>query len=653
MSGRLARDLFQCDGAMFPGLEVRRFLDKLPAAAYTCDASGLITYFNEQALKLWGRAPRLNDPVDRFCGSFKLFATDGSPISHDRCWMALALETAEEYNGHEIVVERPDGRRITALAHANPLRDDSGKLLGAVNVLVDISDRKLAEQAQTLLSAIVQSSDDAIVSKTLDGRILSWNSAAERLFGYTGVEAIGQSITLIIPAHRHGEEREILARLRRGERIDHYETVRQAKDGHLIDISLTISPLRDRSGKIVGASKIARDITLQKQAQEALRRADQRKDEFLATLAHELRNPLAPISNSLQLLRLSNDVGPAAQRVHEIMEQQVNHLVRLVDDLLDISRISSGKIELRKETTDLATIIASAVEISRPLVEAADVQLALALPPQPITLEADAVRIGQVIANLLNNAAKYTPAGGQIWLTANQRGREAVVSVRDSGVGIPADMLHRVFDLFSQVSGTMGRSQGGLGIGLTLAKSLTEMHGGRIEAHSDGLGKGSTFIVHLPVTVHSLPFTLEPCPLPAIHPRLPTRSILVVDDMRDAGYVLGKLLEGLGQQVQIVQDAGTALERARCERPDIVISDIGMPNMDGYELARRIRHEPGLEGIVLVALTGYGQESDRQQVEEAGFDHHLVKPASLDALHDLLASLPDPLGRSVPSCGIR
>jgi signal transduction histidine kinase/ActR/RegA family two-component response regulator len=418
--------------------------------------------------------------------------------------------------------------------------------------------------------------------------------------------------------------------------------VRQAKDGRRIDISLTISPLRDPSGKIVGASKIARDITLQKRAQEVLRRADQRKDEFLATLAHELRNPLAPISNSLHLLRLSNDAGPATLRIHEILDQQVNHMVRLVDDLLDISRITSGKIELRKEPVELAAIIAGAVETSRPHIEAAGLQLALSLPPEPITLEADPVRLGQVIANLLNNAAKYTAAGGQIWLTARQHACEAVLSVRDSGVGIPADMLHRVFDLFSQVNATIGRAQGGLGIGLTLAKSLVELHGGHIEAQSEGLGMGSTFVITLPTALHA--------PRPAVTTRalqncstpLPARRILVVDDMRDAGYVLGKLLEALGQQVHTLQHSRAALEHARRERPEVIISDIGMPDMDGYELARRMRREPGLQGVVLVALTGYGREGDRRQVEEAGFDYHLVKPASIEALQELLGSLPAP-----------
>jgi PAS domain S-box-containing protein len=282
------------------------------------------------------------------------------------------------------VIERPDGHRATLLAHANPMFDESGKLLGALNILIDISDRKRGEEAQARLSAIVAWSDDAIISKSLEGRILSWNAAAERLFGYCESEAIGRSITMLIPADRQDEEVEILSRLRRGERIDHYETVRQTKDGRLLDLSLSISPLRDAAGKIVGASKIARDITMQRQMQQALRDADRRKDEFVATLAHELRNPLAPISNSLHLLRLANDVGPATKRIHQIMEQQINQMTRLVDDLLDISRISSGKIELRVERVELAGIIANAVETSRLNIEAAGLQLALRLPPEPI-----------------------------------------------------------------------------------------------------------------------------------------------------------------------------------------------------------------------------------------------------------------------------
>jgi PAS domain S-box-containing protein len=241
--------------------QLRRFLDKLPVGAYTCDAEGLITYFNQHATQLWGRTPKLNAATDRFCGSFKLFAPDGSPIDHSQCWMALALKTGLEYNGQEIVIEHPDGRRVTVLAHASPFRDEAGQIVGALNVLVDINERKAAEVSQARLAAIVESSDDAIIGKSLDGRILSWNAGAERIFGYTAAEAIGRSITLIIPAERWEEERSILAHLRRGERVEHFETVRLTKVGRRIDVSLTSSPVRDGSGRIVGASKVARDIT--------------------------------------------------------------------------------------------------------------------------------------------------------------------------------------------------------------------------------------------------------------------------------------------------------------------------------------------------------------------------------------------------------
>jgi len=800
-------------------LQFHRLLEHLPAAAYTCDAEGLITYFNQNAVELWGRAPKLNDPVDRFCGSFKLFSADGSAITHDQCWMALALRTGKEYNGQEIIVECPGGERRTALAHANPIRDESGTLLGAVNILVDISDRKRAERAQAMLAAIVESSEDAIISKTLDGRILSWNSSAERIFGYAAEEAVGCLITLIIPPERWDEERLILARLHRGERIEHYETVRVAKDGRRIDVSLTISPIRDSGGRVVGASKIGRDITARKQADKAilaaknelaaqlrdvrrlhemgmrlsntlelqpildetlrtaaaiegtslgllslydadddhlnvgaslgfdedflkliegmpasgvaygtcfqerrrvivadvesdllfashreaarqagfqavhstplitrlgrvigvlsthfrephepseremrlidlcarqavdfienarlygqLLEADHRKDEFLATLAHELRNPLAPISNALQLLRLSDDVSPAVVQVREVMERQVNHMVRLIDDLLEVSRITRGKTELRKEMVNLTSVIGNAVETSRPLIEAAGHQLAITISPGPMTLEGDAVRLAQVVANLLNNAAKYTDPGGQIWLTARREEGNAVVSVRDTGVGIPAEMLPRIFDMFTQVDRTRTRAQGGLGIGLTLAKSLVELHDGCIEAHSDGFGRGSEFIVRLPLVANHQLSTVMPSATD--RQSFTARRILVVDDSTASTHTLARLLEKLGQNVQTVHDAASALQQARIEPPDVVISDIGMPRMDGYELARRLREDMGLK-VVLVALTGYGRETDKRQSFEAGFDFHLVKPVSFDALQDLLMSLPVPPG---------
>lgn len=634
-------------GRLGGDLPFQQLLEHLPAGAYTCDPEGRITYFNKQAEEIWGRAPKLNDPVDRFCGSFKLFAIDGAPLPHAECWTALALRTGEAFNGQEILIERQDGSRIFALAHANPLFDDAKTLIGAVNVLVDITDHRRDEAATAQLAAIVESSEDAIVSKTLEGRILSWNTGAERLFGYRAHEAIGAPITLIIPPEKRHEEGYILSKLRQGERIEHFDTVRVTKDGRRIDISLTVSPVRDRAGRIIGASKIARDITFRKQAEQSLailhdrlREADRVKDEFLATLAHELRNPLAPLTNALNILRISEDLSPGVETLREIMERQVHHLTRLVDELLEVSRITRGKIELRKEPVELAAIIRGALETSRPLIESAGHQLAICIDPEPLTLQADPVRLTQVISNLLNNAAKYTENGGQLWLSVKRKGDEAIVSVRDNGLGIPAEMLPRVFEMFTQVDRTLQRAQGGLGIGLSLARRLVEMHGGRIDALSRGQGQGSEFVVSLPLagTTQQEPHDSPPRSRAV---QLPARQILIVDDSRAAAYTLGKLLESLGQTVRTACDGATALDSVRSAPPDVVISDIGMPNMSGLELARRLRDESGLHDVVLVALTGYGQESDRQRSIAAGFDYHLVKPVSLDALQSLLASLPD------------
>jgi PAS domain S-box-containing protein len=637
---------------------LKGLLAKLPAGAYLCDSDGLITYFNEHAVRIWGRAPQLNNPVDRFCGSFKLYSSDGKPIAHDECWMALALKTGNEYNGQEIIIECPDCTRRIVLAHANPIYDEAGNLQGAVNVLVDISDRTQAEEVNAVLSAIVESAEDAIISKTLDGVIRSWNTGAERLFGYSASEAIGQTIALIIPPERLHEELIILSRLRRGERIEHYETVRQSKDGQRMDISLTISPIRDSTGRIIGASKIARDITDRKQTEATLvalknqlQEAAQRKDEFIAMLAHELRNPLAVIGNSLQLLRLDDSLSPSVEKLREIMEQQSNHLTRLVEDLLDASRITRGSIELRRETIDLASVVANAVQTARPLIDDAGHHLAVTLPSTPVLLNADPVRITQVLSNLLTNSAKYTPSGGQIWLTGRRKDGGAQLSIRDTGVGIPADMLPHVFDMFTQVESSLSRARGGLGLGLALARKLVELHGGRIEAHSDGKGKGSEFVVWLPTDAVSAQLSthLQASELIRTSVEVP-RKVLVVDDMKAAAFVLSSLLAKLGHRVETARHAAAALDAVDKQRPDVVFSDIGMPDIDGYELARRLRQMPNMAGVVLVALTGYGQEKDRQRAVEAGFDYHLVKPVSLDALEELMASLPPVEDRSKLTC---
>jgi signal transduction histidine kinase len=354
----------------------RRLLEKLPAAAYTCDPEGLITYYNENAVRMWGRAPRLNDHEDRYCGSFRLFAVGGAAIRHDQCWMALALRERREFNGHEIVIERPDGDRLTALAHANPILDDAGSLMGAVNVLVDITDRKRAE--------------------------------------------------------------------------------------------------------------------------DALREADRHRNDFLATLSHELRNPLAPIRNAVQVLQLQGQT-PEQRWAIDVIDRQTRHMTRLIDDLLDISRITRNHLELRTRRASLAEIFEAAVEICRPCIDRRGHALIVESPAQEVHLEADPARLAQAVANLLHNSAKYTPDGGSIRLSARRSGEDAIVTVKDTGIGIPAEALPRVFEMFVQADRSIGRAEGGLGVGLALVRRIVELHGGEVTAQSDGPGLGSEFVIRLPV----------------------------------------------------------------------------------------------------------------------------------------------------------
>ena len=374
-------------------------------------------------------------------------------------------------------------------------------------------------------------------------------------------------------------------------------------------------------------------------SEAALRLADQRKDEFLATLGHELRNPLAPLLTAHHLLKTASLRDPVAVRVSGVMERQLTHLVRLVDDLLEVSRITRGLIEMHRETLDLAAIVNAAIDTSRPVIEAAGHELVVDAPARPIAVAGDAVRLTQVFANLLTNAAKYTNGGGRIAVAIRQEGEVATVSVSDNGIGIAGDQLASVFDMFTQLDRSNRRAQGGLGIGLTLVRSLVEMHGGRAEARSGGLGHGSEFVVELPAVDAS---GLQPAVVTAPQP-FPARRVLIVDDNRDAAETLGALLFALGTAVEVVHSGQAALDALDRFEPDCVVLDIGMPGMDGYETARRIRAS-AFSGVLLVALTGWGQEHDQRRAEAAGFDHHIVKPPDLDRLRDLLTR-----GRLEPS----
>jgi PAS domain S-box-containing protein len=495
-------------------LEFRRFLEKLPAAAYTCNVDGHITYFNQHAVDLWGREPKLNDPADRFCGSFKLAFPDGTPVEHAQCWMALALQDGKDYNGREIVVERQDGSRCAALAHVNPIHDDSGNLIGAVNVVVDISARKRAE--------------------------------------------------------------------------------------------------------------------------EALKDADRSKTQFLALLAHELRNPLAPIRNGLQIMRLANDDLEAINQAREMMERQVGQMARLIDDLLDLSRITNGKLKRRNDRIDLITAIQDAMETSRPCIDAAGHELTVSLPTEPVFVDGDRGRLAQVFANLLNNSAKFTDHGGHIWLTVERHGSDVVVKVRDNGAGILAENLERNFGLYTQADRLIDHSQGGLGIGLNLVRGLIEMHGGRVEAHSDGAGKGAEFVVRLPVMLR---YARElDTPADKVLPTSRYR-ILAVDDNKDSAVSLAMTLKLMGHTTQTAHDGLEALKVAEDFKPEVILLDIGLPKLNGYEVCRHIRQQGWGAHMVIIALTGWGQEEDKMKSTEAGFNFHMVKPVSIADLGKLLDGL--------------
>jgi PAS domain S-box-containing protein len=495
------------------------------------------------------------------------------------------------------------------------------------------------------LAAIVDSSHDAIVGKTLEGIVTSWNRAAERLFGYTSAEMVGRPITRIIPPERHDEFRRILAALARGERIEHFETERVRKDGERIQVSLSVSPIRDTTGRIVGAAKIARDVTerrrseaererlltLAERARSEAEAANRVKDEFLAMLSHELRNPLSAIRSAVVSATMDDRQRPQAL---EIARRQTNQLARLVDDLLDVSRITLGRITLHRAPMSVTELVERAVAMTRPLLETYGHTLAISLPSDVVTVDGDAVRLEQVVLNLLTNAAKYTNPGGRIEIGVAREGEKAVIRVRDNGIGIAPDMLPRVFELFMQVAPGLDRAHGGLGIGLTLVQRLVELHGGRVEAHSEGVGTGTEFVVRLPA--------LPPSASPAASTPLDRRRargnarVLLVEDNVDAADGLAMLLGILGHEVRVVHDGLTALSTVSAAPPDVMVVDIGLPGMNGYDLARRIRRDPALRNVVLVALTGYGRADDRRQVFDAGFDHYFVKPVDPDALHGLV-----------------
>lgn len=747
-------------------------LQSIGDAVITTDNEGRITYLNKvgESLTGWSHHDALGQPLNTV---FKIINESTRLPVANPATRALREGVVVGLANHTLLVKK-DGSECPIDDSAAPIRDEDGHVSGCVLIFRDVTAQRLVERDKAdqlltarLLASIVESSNDAIVGKNLDGVIKSWNAAAERVFGFSAEEAIGKHISLVIPPERISEEDQILTQLRAGQRIEHFETERMRSDGQRILVSLTISPIKDDAGNVVGASKIVRDVTDRKRAEadrekfvtlienstdfigmcdlegipffvnraglqmvgldsidEARRTpvkdfffpedqdlimneffpsviesghgeievrfrhfktgaerwmaykvlklmdaagqpagfatvsqdvserkrladdlqrlaidlsvADQRKNEFLATLAHELRNPLAPLVNMLEVLKRADGDAEMLKRAHDTIERQLGQMVRLVDDLLDLNRITHDRLELRPSEVELSSVIQQAIEVARPLIDSAGHDLRVNLPAETIYLNADPARLAQVFGNLLNNSSRYTKPGGTIQIDAKRQDGEVVVTVKDNGAGIPPEKLASIFDMFTQVDRSPERSQGGLGIGLTLVKRLIEMHGGTVEPRSAGEGQGSEFVVRLPILVRSS--AQAPTPLPA-EPVVPARRILIVDDNRDSADSLALLLEITGNQTFVAHDGYEAIAAAEKHRPEVVLLDIGLPKLSGHDVCRRVREQPWGKDIVMLALTGWGQEEDRRKSQEAGFDGHLVKPVNYDELLELLSSL--------------
>lgn len=555
------------------------------------------------------------------------------------------LETGEPRLNLELIAETPaqPGMPRSWLMHLEPIRGERGEVSGVSIVVEETTARRRAEAAlrdsEERLRLAQQSARIGVWEWRPANGVARWTPELEDLYGYPAGTCAGDYTSFAKRVHPSD-----LAEVERrrdtavaAHRPFDYDFRIRLPNGETRWINCKGSAAYDAAGNPERVFGVDIDITERKRAEEALQAADRRKDEFLATLAHELRNPLVPIRNATEMLRLQGPRDPAVQQIHDLIDRQVEHLARLIDDLLDVCRISRGKLDLRKTVVPLATVIDYALEFARPLIQAAGHRLTVSLPPEPILLDADTLRLAQVFSNLLDNAAKFTEPGGEIGLSARCEGENLAVSITDTGIGIAAEDLPGLFDMFAQIPTSGERVRAGLGIGLALTRGLVEMHGGQIAADSKGRGKGSRFTVRLPLAKTSAAPVTGPPPGPTSGAENACR-VLVVDDQPDVLHSLATLLRSLGQKVATAADGLVALETAERFRPDLVLLDLGMPRLDGYETCRRLRAQAWGADLTIVATSGWGREGDRRRCEAVGFDRHLLKPVALADLLNLIAT---------------
>jgi PAS domain S-box-containing protein len=554
------------------------------------------------------------------------------------------LRRGELIDHFETVRLRKDGRHIDVSISVSPIRDGSGRIIGASKIARSLADRRQGEVIQARLAAIIESSDDAIVSKTLDGVITSWNRAAERIFGWTPAEAVGRHITLIIPTDRHAEEDDVIRRIRRGERVDHFDTVRVRKDGTRVDVSVTVSPIRDGTGRVVGASKIARDIgdrrrleeeraRMLAREQEARQQAEalsRSKDELLATVSHELRTPLNAIFGWARMLQTANlDEAQKVRAINAIV-RSASAQARLVEDLLDLSRVVTGRMRLDVQTVHLNLVIEAALEALRPAISAKDIALVTALDSQLGTILGAPDRLQQVVWNVVMNAVKFTPRGGRVEVRTRCYDDSVELVVSDTGEGIAPELLPHVFEPFRQEDSSSTRAHGGLGLGLTLVRQLIEVHGGSVRADSAGKGQGTTITIVLPLASARAAGERGAGDADgrALRGALHGVRVLLVDDDTESLEVTTAVLRDKGAEVRAVASAFRAHEMVETWQPDVVLTDLAMPGEDGFMLVRALRTVFARRGVTvpMIAVTAYGSPESQARAIEAGFDLYLTKP---------------------------